>query len=112
MDRFNIFVLVAFGMIALRPVFAFRGEPVERVRQLEAHSPLKIGTFSVQGKLECNTTSNACSLYLGTNMNGKAYQLTGSNEAFKLFQSGTRNVAVEGELMGSEKIEISRIYGI
>jgi len=59
----------------------------------------------IEGELIQDTNSGA--LTLKDNRTGKTYQLTGKNEsAQKIFENGTRSVAVEGTLTNENTLNV------
>lgn len=103
----TVAVFVAQALLLACPAFAAKGDVMTTatVRQENRTSVIRI-----EGTLTCNmgtqNSGEGCALKIREAKSGKTYDLANGNVAMRLFNSGSRNVAIEGSLIDAETISV------
>lgn len=107
--QFMVAMTVIAGLSA--PAFAYRGEAINlsMIRHEAAKRPAG-KLVRIEGALSCNlgTENNGqgCALRLEEAGTGKIFNLVEAANAMRLFQDGSRKVAVEGTMADAETIQV------
>ena len=104
-----IMMAVTTGALLLAiTAFASQGEGINfaAIRQQNA---VAIKLVRMEGSLSCDlgakNTGSGCELKFQTK-NGRVYNLTEASNAMRLFQEGSRQVAIEGQMKDSDTIQV------
>jgi hypothetical protein len=102
--------IILFGAI---PAFAVNHDVNLTTIRQEANSSAKVKIIGLLScKLGVENTGQGCMLKLEEKGTGRIYRLSNAGEAMRLFQSGSKNVAIEGKFSDAETIEIGNVAKI
>lgn len=93
--------------------WAFRGDHFNMTSLRQEKRASKI---TVAGVLTCKmaseNTGQPCELKIHDAKTGKTFSLSQNGEAMKLFQSGTKQVSVEGRFEDAQTIAVSNVQAL
>jgi hypothetical protein len=105
--KFVIFgLLVVGGALLALPAFAYRGGDMTRASLRQ-----ELRTTALV-KLEGALTIDNGRLMISDIRSGRSFGLVGAGDAMKLYDSGTRNVAIEGTLADASTINVSKVSAL
>lgn len=115
MKNFSMTFGVIVSQLLLVPVHAFasRGDDFN-IRSLQQQ--LRASTVSITGALTCKmgeiNTGEACNLKITDSKTGKIFGLANAGDAMRMYNSGTKNVAIEGTVNDNGTISVAKISAL
>jgi hypothetical protein len=112
MRSITMMVAVITVMASLSaPAFAYRGEATNLSTLRHESTSRANQIVRIEGDLSCNmgaeNSGAGCSLQLQEAKTGRIYSLTEAANAMRLFQDGTKKVAITGTLSDSETLQVN-----